>query len=126
MNKQRTAIIAGAGIGGITTALYLARNGYSVEIFEKNNFPGGRFGQLTRDGYRFDMGATMMLMPEVYRDIFRTLGTELEDELSVTEMEDLYTLWFDNGSFTTTELLPIPEEIRARVWQVIETSGWDF
>ena len=106
MNKQRTAIIAGAGIGGITTALYLARNGYSVEIFEKNSFPGGRSGQLTRDGYRFDMGATMMLMPEVYRDIFRSLGTELEDELSVTEMEDLYTIWFDNGSklvFTTDE-----------------------
>lgn len=104
MNRSGTAIIAGAGIGGITTALYLARNGYKVEVFEKNGFAGGRCGKLTRDGYRFDMGATMMLMPEVYREIFSSLGLELEKELTLTEMEDLYTIWFDNGKrlvFTT-------------------------
>ncbi|HSV88808.1 MAG TPA: phytoene desaturase family protein [Bacteroidales bacterium] len=104
MNKSVTAIIAGAGIGGITTALYLARNGYRVEVFEKNDFPGGRCGQLVRNGYRFDMGATMMLMPEVYREVFRSLGMELDKELEVTAMNDLYTLFFDNGTrltFTT-------------------------
>jgi phytoene desaturase len=106
MKTNRTAIIAGAGIGGITTALYLARNGYDVDVYEKNDFPGGRCGQIIRDGYRFDTGATMMLMPDVYRDIFRSLGLELEKELAVTEMDDLYTIMFDDGSklsFTTDE-----------------------
>ena len=101
MNTAKTAVIAGAGIGGITTALYLARNGYSVEIFEKNDFAGGRCGQLVRDGFRFDMGATMMLMPEVYREIFESLGIVLEKELDVKVMEDLYTLFYDDGSRLT-------------------------
>ncbi|MBE0674258.1 MAG: phytoene desaturase [Bacteroidales bacterium] len=106
MEKARTAVIAGAGIGGITTALYLARNGYKVDIYEKNDFPGGRCSQIIREGFRFDTGATMMLMPEVYSEIFASLGLKLEDELEVTVMEDLYTIWFDDGSrlvFTSDE-----------------------
>lgn len=69
-----------------------------MEIFEKNLFPGGRCGQITRDGFRFDTGATMMLMPEVYRDVFRSMGLEMEEELDVGTMNELYTLCFDDGS----------------------------
>jgi phytoene desaturase len=106
MYKQRTAVIAGAGIGGITTALYLSKNGYRVNVYEKNESPGGRCGQITREGFRFDVGATMMLMPEVYREVFQSLDLKLEKELEVTEMDDLYTIRFDDGSklvFTTDE-----------------------
>jgi phytoene desaturase len=106
METNKTAIIAGAGIGGITTALFLARNGYKVDVYEKNDNPGGRCGQILRDGYRFDVGATMMLMPEVYRSIFKLLDLNLEKELDVRTMDDLYTIWFDDGSnlaFTTDE-----------------------
>ena len=46
MPEKKTAVIIGAGIGGITTAVYLARNGYTVNVFEKNSSPGGRCGQI--------------------------------------------------------------------------------
>ena len=52
MSQNKTAVIIGAGIGGITTAIYLAKNGYSVDIYEKNSGPGGRCGQLIKDGHR--------------------------------------------------------------------------
>jgi phytoene dehydrogenase-like protein len=65
MGDKRRAVIIGAGIGGITTAVYLAKGGYSVSIYEKNSSPGGRCGQLVRDGHRFDLGATMLLMPGI-------------------------------------------------------------
>ncbi len=69
-----------------------------------NSTPGGRCGQIVRDGHRFDLGATMMLMPDVYRDVFGSLGLTLEKELSVKPLDDIYTLYFDDGSrldFTT-------------------------
>ncbi len=106
MEAKKTAVIAGAGIGGITTALYLAGHGYEVDVYEKNDSPGGRCGQILRDGYRFDVGATMMLMPDVYRDIFKSLGLDLEKDLDVATLDDLYSVWFDDGSkldFTTDE-----------------------
>ena len=103
MSGNKTALIIGAGIGGITTSLLLAERGYTVDVCEKNISPGGRCGQIVRDGHRFDVGATMMLMPEIYRDVLGSLGLTLDD-LNVRPLRDIYTLWFDDGTslaFTT-------------------------
>ena len=65
MILKNSAVIIGAGVGGIATAVYLAKNGYSVNVYEKNSAPGGRCGQLIRDGHRFDLGrAAPRLVPE--------------------------------------------------------------
>lgn len=104
MENNRKAVIIGAGIGGIATSIYLARHGYEVFIYEKNTAPGGRCGQLNHEGHRFDLGATMMLMPGVYKEIFEDLGMSLENELNSKDLEHLYKLYFDDGSeilFTT-------------------------
>jgi phytoene desaturase len=106
MTKNKTAVIIGAGIGGITTALYLAKNGYEVSVYEKNISPGGRCGQLIRDGHRFDLGATMFLMPGIYRNVFNELCIGLETGKDIVPLDDLYTIWFDNGekiNFTSDE-----------------------
>lgn len=55
MTEDKTAVIIGAGIGGITTALILAKNGFKVDIYEKNSSPGGCCGQVIRDGHPFDV-----------------------------------------------------------------------
>jgi len=106
MTKTKMAVIIGAGIGGIATAVYLAKNGYEVCVHEKNLSYGGRCGQLIRDGYRFDLGATMLLMPGVYRQVFGELGISLEEGKDIVPLKDLYTIWFDNGEkidFTSDE-----------------------
>jgi phytoene desaturase len=97
MNANKSAIIIGAGIGGITTAVYLAKNGYKVKIFEKNSSPGGRCGQLIRDGHRFDLGATMLIMPGIYREIFQSLDIPLFENGDIKPLEDLYKIYFDNN-----------------------------
>lgn len=104
MDDKRSAVIIGAGIGGLTTAVYLARNGYSVDIYEKNPSPGGRCGQFIRDGHRFDLGATMLLMPDIYRNVLGSLDIKLETGFDIFPLRNLYTIYFDDGSrleFTT-------------------------
>jgi phytoene desaturase len=106
MSDKKSAIIIGAGIGGIATAIYLARNGYDVRIYEKNSSPGGRCGQTIREGHRFDLGATMFLMPSVYREVLASLGLKLEDNFEVAPLSTLYKLYFADGSqfsFTADE-----------------------
>jgi len=97
MERQKKAIVIGAGIGGITTAGILARRGYDVTIFEKNSFFGGRCGSLTREGHRFDLGATFLMMPGVFEQLFAALGKEMHEELKLMRMDPVYSLRFHNG-----------------------------
>jgi phytoene desaturase len=106
MGLKKSAVIIGAGIGGIATALYLSRNGYGVKVYEKNSSPGGRCGQLIRDGHRFDLGATMLIMPGIYREIFQSLGIPLFENNDISPLDDLYKIYFDNNdvlAFTSDE-----------------------
>ncbi len=104
MTAKKSAAIIGAGIGGIATAIYLSKNGYEVSVFEKNSSPGGRCGQLIRDGHRFDLGATMLMMPDIYREIFDSLDITLFENNDIQPLENLYKIYFDNNdviAFTT-------------------------
>lgn len=103
---MKKAVIIGAGIGGLATANYLAQNGYAVEIYEKNCKPGGRCGQLIQEGHRFDLGATILLMPSLYKQVLSELGVDLEKDLETTSLEPVYKLFFSDGSdfhFTRNE-----------------------
>ena len=106
MNDNPSAIIIGAGVGGIATAIYLAKNGYKVDIYEKNSAPGGRCGQMITQGYRFDLGATMLMMPGIYRRVFQSLGISLFEDGDVKPLENLYSIYFDDNTildFTSDE-----------------------
>jgi phytoene desaturase len=97
MTPKPTAIVIGAGIGGIATAARLARNGYRVTVLEKNEKPGGRCYQIVRDGHRFDVGPTLFLMPEVFEETYAALGEKLSDHLDLRRIDPTYRIFFDDG-----------------------------
>ncbi|MBI4791137.1 MAG: phytoene desaturase [Chloroflexi bacterium] len=98
MNSHPTALVIGAGIGGIAAAARLARSGYQVTVVEKNATPGGRCNQFTRDGHRFDIGPTLFLMPEVFAETFAALGTRMQDQLDLRRIDPTYAVRFDDGA----------------------------
>ncbi|MDP3914014.1 MAG: phytoene desaturase family protein [Bacteroidota bacterium] len=121
MNNKPKAVIIGAGVGGIATAAFLAQNGYAVEVFEKNARPGGRCGQLIQEGHRFDLGATILLMPSLYRKVLSELGIDLEKDLETTSLEPVYKLFFSDGSdFAFTRN---PEKMKAQL-EAIEPGSF--
>jgi len=97
MTHKPTAIVIGAGIGGIATAARLARNGYDVTVLEKNETPGGRANQIVREGHRFDIGPTLFLMPEVWEETFASLGEKMGDHLDLRRIDPTYKVHFDDG-----------------------------
>jgi phytoene desaturase len=101
MTGKKTAVIIGAGIGGITTAIFLVKNGYRVDIYEKNSSAGGRCGQIIRDGHRFDLGATMLMMPGLYKEVFDSLGIPLFERKDIKPLDDLYKIYFDDNDVIT-------------------------
>ncbi len=90
----KSVIIIGAGVGGIATAIILAKNGYKVDVYEKNLSPGGRCGQIIRDGHRFDLGATILLMPSIYKNIFKSLGLNFEECFELKTLSPIYKIYF--------------------------------
>ncbi|KAI9851045.1 MAG: hypothetical protein M1838_004571 [Thelocarpon superellum] len=97
--RSRSAIVVGAGVGGVATAARLAHAGYHVTVLEKNGFTGGRCSLIHRDGFRFDQGPSLLLLPELFRQVFADLGTTLEQEgVHLVKCEPNYQLWFGDGA----------------------------
>ncbi len=93
----RVAIV-GAGPGGLAAALILARAGCDVQVFERASTPGGRTSSLFLKGFRFDLGPTFFLYPRILKEIFRTVGRDLEDEVKLVRLDPMYRLMYGDGS----------------------------
>jgi phytoene desaturase len=89
--------IVGGGLGGLAAACVLAARGYPVTLFERNSWPGGKAAVLQRDGYRFDMGPTILTLPSVLRRIFAEAGKKLEDYLTLVECKPQWRSFFEGG-----------------------------
>jgi phytoene desaturase len=96
--KSKSVIIIGAGVGGVSAAIHLAKQGYYVTVYEKNPHPGGRCDWIEREGHHFDTGPTLMVMSKVYEAEFAALGTPMTDLLDLKEVHPSYSLVFDDGS----------------------------
>ncbi|KIW44586.1 uncharacterized protein PV06_03045 [Exophiala oligosperma] len=98
MEKPKTAVIVGAGAGGIASAARLAKAGFRVTVVEKNDFTGGRCSLIRRDGHRFDQGPSLLLLPDLFREAFIDLDTSLEAEgVELLKCEPNYNVWFGDG-----------------------------
>ena len=95
---DKNVVIIGAGIGGICSAIRLAKAGLRVTIVEKNARPGGRCDRISRDGHHFDTGPTLLVMPLLYEEEFRGLGAEMGEVLDLERVDPTYHLVFDDGS----------------------------
>ncbi|MBN2745799.1 MAG: phytoene desaturase [Bacteroidales bacterium] len=90
MENKKTVLIAGAGIGGLATALRLVKQGYTVEIIEKNKTAGGRLNQIKKDGFTFDTGPSFFSMSYEFEEFARDCGIELP--FDYVELDPLYTV----------------------------------
>ena len=94
---SRRVIIIGAGPGGLASAMLLAKAGADVTILEKQLRVGGRTSVLGADGYRFDLGPTFFLYPQILQEIFQEVGRDLYKEVPMTKLDPQYRITFGAG-----------------------------
>jgi len=99
---QKHIAIIGAGPGGLTTGMILAKRGYKVSIFEKEGMVGGRNAPITMNGYTFDTGPTFLMMTFVLREMFAEAGRKLEDYCKLVPLDPMYQLSFSDFTISPT------------------------
>lgn len=97
MGQQKRVLIIGAGPGGLAAALLLARAGVHVTVLERQPRVGGRTSTLEAEGFRFDLGPTFFLYPQVLEEIFAAVGKKLNKELELIRLDPQYHLIFGSG-----------------------------
>lgn len=97
MKKKRCAVI-GAGLGGLSASIRLASLGLEVDLYEKNEKPGGKAGSLRLGGFRFDTGPTLITMPFVIEDLFRSAGERVSDYLTLEPLESQCRYFYPDGT----------------------------
>lgn len=95
---NRNVGVIGGGLGGLAAACTLAARGHRVTLFEKSPWLGGKAAVLEKDGYRFDMGPTILTMPNVLRRVFEESGRRLEDYLDLIPLDPQWRCFYDDGS----------------------------
>src|ERR1700750_1789262 len=109
--RNKRVIVIGAGLGGMSAAIMLARGGFQVTILEKNAQVGGKLNQLRTEGFSFDLGPSIFTLPEIFRPIFEGDGKRLEDYITLQRVDPQWRNFFEDG--VVVDLWEDPEQMRA-------------
>ncbi|WP_440763910.1 phytoene desaturase family protein [Natronorubrum sp. DTA7] len=119
---DESVVVIGAGVGGLSTACYLADRGADVHVIEKNEQLGGRASRLEEDGFRFDMGPSWYLMPDVFERFFAEFDRTPSDYYELTHLDPHYRLFFKDGD--QVDVTPDLERTKA-VFEEYEAGAGD-
>ncbi len=95
---MRIAVI-GAGVGGLVSALLLRRQGHDIDVYEKEAVPGGRLAYEADESgmYRIDRGPTIVLLPELLREILAEAGVP-DEAVQLLRCDPLYDFYYPDGT----------------------------
>ena len=99
MNKNISII--GSGFSALSAACYLAKDGNTVTVYEKNNTIGGRARQLKKEGFTFDIGPTWYWMPDVFERFFNDFDKKPSDYYELLKLSPAYQVYFGINEFIT-------------------------
>jgi phytoene desaturase len=111
--KRKIAII-GSGFSSLSAASYLAKSGYDVDVYEKNNTLGGRARQLKKNGFTFDMGPSWYWMPDVFESFYKDFGKTTSDFYELERLDPGYQVVFG-----AKDAIPIGDSLE-KIYTVFE------
>jgi phytoene desaturase len=118
-SRGKHIVVAGAGLGGLSAALRLAQDGHKVTVVDQRPGPGGKAFEQKIGPYRFDTGPSLFTMKEVFADLFRYIGEDIDQHLKLVPIKkSLCHYFWDDG-----ERLEMPGTIEGAA-QALSQKGW--
>lgn len=122
--KSKKVIVIGAGLGGISAAIMLKINGFDVEIFEKNEKIGGKLNTITEKGYTFDLGPSILTLPQYFKVLFDASGRNMDDYIRIQKVRPHWRNFFEDG--TVIDLDPDMEVMKKELAKLDQNSFAQF
>lgn len=95
---MKKVIVIGGGLGGLSAAISLQQKGYQVALYEQNNHLGGKLNRLEQDGFGFDLGPSILTMPEVFESLFEKSGKEMSNYVQIERLNHQWRSFFPDGN----------------------------
>jgi len=95
--SRPTAIVIGAGFGGIALAIRLQVMGFQTTLVDNRDKPGGRAYVYEEVGYKFDGGPTVITDPDCLDQLFAIAGRKMEDYVKLLPVDPFYRLQWEDG-----------------------------
>lgn len=96
--KQKSVVVIGGGLGGVSSAITLAQNGFAVTVYEKNEHIGGKLNLKEQDGFKFDLGPSILTMPQIFEEHFIKSGKKMADYIQISRVEHEWRSFFPDGT----------------------------
>ncbi len=113
MARSKQAVIIGGGLAGLSAACYMARAGYRTIVLEKNSAVGGKSQFAEDQGYKFNLGPSWYIMPDVYEDFFNDFGQNPEDHYSLTRLSPAYRSFTNSSKSDALEIERMAEQLES-------------
>jgi len=94
---MQRAVVIGAGVGGMATAIRLAHQGFSVSIYEASAQCGGKLSQKTLGNYRFDLGPSLFTLPELVKELFDLCGEDFDAQFPLEKLDPIAHYFWEDG-----------------------------
>jgi len=107
--QEKRVVVIGSGLGGLSAAINLAREGFRVDLFEKNGKIGGKLNFLRERGYSFDLGPSILTLPHVFQELFTPFGRDMADYIQIKRIRPHWRNFFEDG--TVLDLTPEREQM---------------
>ena len=92
------AVIIGAGLGGLASAMRLGARGYQVIVLDRLDGPGGRGSAIWENGHRFDLGPTIVTVPQIFRSLWAACGRDFDADVDLRALDPFYEIRWPDGS----------------------------
>ena len=103
-NAASSAIVIGAGLGGLSAAMRLGAKGYRVTLLDRLDRAGGRGSSVTQNGHRFDLGPTIVTVPQVFEQLWAECGRDFRKDVDLRPVDPYYEIrWRDGSVFTVRQ-----------------------
>ncbi|RYG38197.1 phytoene desaturase [bacterium] len=89
-----SAVVIGAGQGGLSAAIHLRLKGYDVRVLERHDHCGGKAAALEVEGFRLDPGPSIIILADIYRRVFEAAGRRMEDYLEFRRLDPITRVFF--------------------------------
>lgn len=124
-NGGQQVVVIGAGLGGLSAAISLAAAGFKVAVHEKNDRVGGKLNVLTKDGYTFDLGPSILTLPQYFRALFARAGRRFDDYVRIVPVTPHWRNFFEDGTVLDLHMDPVQMQTELRKLPAYSDALWE-